>query len=130
MISVHESKLQEHLARGQVVVGWIRYAAGRDDRAQTSWPSFIRALLCDPERTCLQSMRGWQTAYGDKEEICLGRCRLDKGHRGRCATVVFHCDLCGKGRRGSPAYQDENVAACWMCYGLPKLNPLYGVEGY
>jgi hypothetical protein len=51
-----------------------------------------------------------------------GTCRLDEGHRGRHATVVFYCDGCGRYRRSRPVAQlrnhyDGTVEAqfCFMC---------------
>ncbi len=37
-----------------------------------------------------------------EREMLTGECELDLGHRGRCSTVVFYCDSCGKMRRGYP----------------------------
>jgi hypothetical protein len=52
----------------------------------------------------------------------VGVCRLDAGHRGRHASVVWFCDYCDKPRRGTPAAQTydrdgENlVSVCWPCH--------------
>lgn len=61
-----------------------------------------------PEDTCIRKMRD-------------GYCRLDKGHRGRCTTVAFYCDSCGRMRRGSPVAHiyddngDPSTDHCFMC---------------
>lgn len=51
-----------------------------------------------------------------------GRCAMDAGHKGRCTTVAFECDTCGKRRRGQPVAElrnpwDDVVEAvqCWFC---------------
>lgn len=43
-----------------------------------------------PRSTCARRLRGG------------GRCALDPDHRGRCSSVAFCCDACGKTYRGSP----------------------------
>jgi hypothetical protein len=42
-------------------------------------------------------------------------CTMDHSHRGRCSSVTFCCDGCGKQRRGQPAAQDEGGWYCFMC---------------
>ena len=50
-----------------------------------------------------------------------GNCGLDLNHKGRCSTVVFYCDACGKMRRGHPAGQAldldgvPDVEFCFLC---------------
>ena len=64
--------------------------------------------------------------------LSTGLCTMDKGHNGRHTTVSFWCDVCGKMRRGSPAYVDVDAdeygkaQACWMCHGLPRQRDLWG----
>jgi hypothetical protein len=44
------------------------------------------------------------------------RCTKDKGHRGRCCSVTFYCDHCGKARESVPvAYGYEGEKYCFMC---------------
>lgn len=90
---VHESQREKLIARGFVQVGEER-----------GWFHFV-----NPEITCLREMR-------------TGKCLMDKGHRGRCSTVVFNCDCCGKTRRGRPHGESANPADgvveivwCFMC---------------
>lgn len=92
-VNVHESRLQEYVDRGMVVV------EHRPPRVE----------IVDPERTCLHPMMS-------------GRCLLDKGHRSkRHSTVVFYCDACGRTLRGAPhATQrdvngDVDVVFCFGC---------------
>lgn len=65
-----------------------------------------------PGGTCGRPLRG-------------GRyCTMDHNHRGKCSSVTFNCDSCGKQRRGSPAYKDIDHVVCFMCvadseYGYP-----------
>lgn len=52
-------------------------------------------------------------------------CRMDKGHKGRCSSVTFCCDACGKTRRGQPYgwgpdeggpdADPHGLAFCFMC---------------
>lgn len=52
-------------------------------------------------------------------------CALDRDHRGRCSSVAFRCECCGKTRRGRPhAVQefrlgdgtvDDVFEFCFMC---------------
>lgn len=51
-----------------------------------------------------------------------GECVLDRDHRGRCSTVGFYCDGCGKMRRGQPVAQARNqwdgipeAEFCFLC---------------
>lgn len=54
-----------------------------------------------------------------------GLCVLDLNHRGRCTTVGFYCDGCGRMRRGQPAahatqlmsdgYHEPVADICFMC---------------
>lgn len=64
-----------------------------------------------------------------------GFCEVESGHRGRCSTVAFYCDGCGRQCRGQPhaTHQDlqsdgnyEPVADfCFMC-----TRGLRGKESY
>lgn len=52
-------------------------------------------------------------------------CHMDKGHRGRCSSVTFECETCGKIRRGRPhatevvrlgdGTVDDVFEFCFMC---------------
>lgn len=51
-----------------------------------------------------------------------GYCLLDEDHRGRCSSVTFYCDGCGKYRRSQPVAQVRNehdgvveAQLCFMC---------------
>jgi hypothetical protein len=50
-----------------------------------------------------------------------GTCQHDAGHKGRCSSVVFRCDCCGKTRRGTPTAWSRDgeyvrgIAICFMC---------------
>lgn len=86
-------------------------------RVETWRNTSPRILMADPERTCLRKLRD-------------GHCTMDKDHRGRCSTVTFVCDGCGKTRRGTPDVQDEDIALCFMCYGKPFRDSYYGRPEY
>lgn len=52
-------------------------------------------------------------------------CMLDDGHKGRCSSVAFYCDGCGKRRRSRPASTMVNPADgvvegefCFMCVSV------------
>lgn len=54
-------------------------------------------------------------------------CSMDEGHRGRCSSVTFVCDACGKARRGQPDVVatnpwDDVVEAqfCWFCQNVDQ----------
>ena len=57
------------------------------------------------------------------EMMRTGTCALDPGHRGRHASVVFYCEVCGKHRRGAEPHtvvgvmhdEDEAFNVCFMC---------------
>lgn len=101
MLYVHEDRKDEFLAKGYTQIG--RPLPLRDGRP-SSWVAFVQT-----DKTCLREMR-------------TGLCLMDKGHRGRCSTVVFWCDGCGKSRRGMPHAEVRNnfdgtveVELCFMC---------------
>lgn len=104
MIYVHTTMLERDLARGYVVV----------DPAPAGWGE--RALLAHPNDTCLRQLR-------------TGLCTMDKDHRGRCSTVTFNCDSCGKTRRGhydSCARDSDgeiDVVFCWFCTNVLYPRP-------
>lgn len=54
-------------------------------------------------------------------------CAMDKDHRGRCSSVAFVCDLCGKRRRGQPKIydvgEDDRFAVCFMCDVVERPDP-------
>jgi hypothetical protein len=60
-----------------------------------------------------------------KREMQTGNCVLDLNHRGRCTTVGFYCDSCGRMRRGQPhvhatqlmsdGYREPVADICFMC---------------
>lgn len=91
--NIHPALRAEYEAQGWVVVRPCAEGAPRLD-------------IAHPDRTCLRVMRG-------------GRCELDKGHRSRCSTVVFFCDICHRARRGQPfrteQAPDEQFAYCFPC---------------
>lgn len=99
-VNVHIDRVPEFESQGYVVVGadWT----GR--RVDMEHAGLI----------CLSAMRD-------------GPCRLDKGHRGRCSTVAFYCDGCGKRRRGAPRSANEDVAFCFLCVDVA--NRLYWTKG-
>ena len=95
MIWVHESRVAANIERGYTVV---------DQNPTNDWVGLVKE-----DETCLREMR-------------TGRCLMDKDHRGRCSTVVFCCDDCGKTRRGQPHVEVENpwdgvieAQICFMC---------------
>lgn len=61
---------------------------------------------------------------------------MEPEHRGRCASVTFDCDGCGKTRRGSPSARrsivlgdgtvDEVFEFCFMCAVVEPSQPGYG----
>lgn len=61
---------------------------------------------------------------------------MESEHRGRCASVTFDCDGCGKTRRGSPSSQSKVVLGdgtvddvfdfCFMCSVVEPSQPGYG----
>ena len=52
-----------------------------------------------------------------------GKCNLDDGHRGRHTTQGWHCDGCGKMRRGTPsASHPEAGEFCFMCIEVDARN--------
>ena len=75
--------------------------------------SNLNVKVHDPERTHLRPMRGG------------GYCTMDKDHKGRCSSVTFQCEGCGKTRRGRPeaTHQvklgdgtvDDSFDFCFMC---------------
>jgi hypothetical protein len=93
---VHESQEVEFISKGYVVV----------ER------NGVMVTLALPSETCLREMRG------DR------KCIMDKNHRGRCASVAFFCDACGKMRRGTPtghsydSNDDPTTDYCWFCVNV------------
>lgn len=61
---------------------------------------------------------------------------MEAEHRGRCASVTFDCDGCGKTRRGSPSSHsrivlgdgtvDDEFQFCFMCSVVEPSQPGYG----
>lgn len=94
MLYVHESRRAELETKGYALV----------EQRDNGWIGFVKT-----EDTCLRPMR-------------TGVCLMSKGHRGRCSTVVFYCDACGKTRRGHAHIEVYNaydecveVEICFMC---------------
>jgi hypothetical protein len=109
VIGVHEESLSlsKYLEDGYIEVQRDSYFSEKDQK------KFHRLWLANPEDTCLRKMRGWKAG----NEVQHGFCTMDKGHRGKCSTVTFYCDGCGKTRRGRPhrVYDEEEVQFCFMC---------------
>lgn len=62
--------------------------------------------------------------YYCHRQLRNGPCTMRRNHRGRCSTVTFYCDVCGKIRRGTGiairqriSYDEtEHVAdMCFLC---------------
>jgi hypothetical protein len=135
------SYLEWLLENGYTEVGRTHYVDEQDK------PDHDRVTLCRTEDTCLRKMRRWsmklyqqywsfirrpgETEFTKHERLTrrnnpwteqFGFCMMDKGHRGQCSTIVYHCDVCGKARRGQPHrhYEDEGIDVCFMC---AEVNP-------
>ena len=117
-ISVHENNAWVERDRLRYVeVGRHHYT----EHLPRGTEPFDRIDFADPDDTCLRPMRKWTAPFAHGTVEQHGYCLMDKGHRGRCSTVVFYCDSCGKARRGNPSYSDESVSLCWMCHGLQRV---------
>lgn len=110
MINTHELNEEEYVQKGWVKVSeeW-HYDEVKGKR-------FRRINFANPENTCLKSLRD-------------GPCVMDKDHKGRCTTVAFGCDGCGKMRRGRP-YKEAldvdgvpEVQFCFMCIKVESDDP-------
>lgn len=98
MILVHKDVEQEYLDKGYIPVETTKLG--------NHW-------LCHPDDYCLRKMRGGKY------------CTMEKAHRGRCSSVTFYCDACGKQRRGQAHRQEFDINGdllvqfCWMCVDGP-----------
>jgi hypothetical protein len=101
-LNVHRSKLEDAVQRRGYV--WVRDTSNG-----------MRCDVADPESTCLKPL-----------ELSVVPCVMDKGHEGRCSSVTFYCDGCGKRRRGRPhrtAYDPDGVPDahfCFMCVEVTR----------
>jgi hypothetical protein len=104
MIGVHISRVPEHEAKGYVIM---------EQNECFAW-------MVNTADTCMRQMR-------------TGNCMMDKDHRGRCSTVVFYCDACGKRRRGQPdqILRDSDGVPdgqfCWFCMFQSRRDYMRGV---
>jgi hypothetical protein len=67
-----------------------------------------------------------------QKEMRDGKCVLDLNHRGRCTTVGFYCDGCGRMRRGQPygvyqplmadGYREHVADFCFLCIEVRSLT--------
>lgn len=89
------------------------YAVARPGTTIGDW--FMGANEFDPGRR-----RGQTCGHGMRD----GRCKMDRGHKGRHATAVHGCDACGITRRGTTPWErakdggdDEGYGLniCWFC---------------
>ncbi len=94
-LNVHRTKLEDVVQRRGYV--WIR------DTSQGQ-----RCDVADPDSTCLKPLERSQIP-----------CTMDAGHRGKCSSITFYCEICGKRRRSQPyrtAYDPDGVPDAHFCY--------------